>query len=61
VRLLIALHSLPSMRRLLLMAVIGALAYAAARWALRQSQVARDEAAKSNWENEGGATGPPGV
>jgi type II secretory pathway pseudopilin PulG len=49
------------MRRLLLMAVIGALAYAAVRWALRQSQVARDEAAKSNWENEGGATGPPDV
>ena len=46
------------MRRLLLMAVIGALAYAAVRWALRQSQVARDEAAKSNWENEGGATIP---
>jgi len=36
-------------------------AYFAARWALRHSQVADDEAAEADWENEGGAPSPTGV
>jgi len=46
------------MRRLMLMVVIvGTVAYFAARWAIRQNQLAEDEAAMSDWENEGGAVG----
>jgi len=44
------------MRRILIFATIAAAAaYFAARWALREKQVAQDEAAGANWENEGGA------
>ena len=47
------------MRRLIIMvAIAGTVAYFAARWAIRQNQLAEDEAAKSDWENEGGAVGP---
>jgi hypothetical protein len=50
------------MRRLILVAAIaGIVAYFAARWALRHSQVADDEAAEADWENEGGAPSPTGV
>ena len=48
-----------AMRRLMLMVVIaGTVACFAARWAIRQNQLAEDEADKSDWENEGGAVGP---
>ena len=50
------------MRRLMLMVVIagtiaGTVAYFAARSAIRQNQLADDEASQSDWENEGGAVG----
>jgi len=48
-----------SMRRLLFIAAIAAsaatAAYVAVRWALRERQLAEDEAAGANWANEGGA------
>jgi hypothetical protein len=44
------------MRRILIIAAImGTVAYFAARWALRERQLAEDDAAGANWENEGGA------
>jgi len=47
------------MRRLMwMLAIAGTVAYFAARWANRQSQLAEDEAARGDWENEGGAVGP---
>ena len=50
------------MRRLIwMMAIAGGVAYFASRWANRQNQLAQDEAARRDWENEGGAAGPSGV
>jgi hypothetical protein len=47
------------MRRLMFMiAIAGTVAYFAARWASRQNQLAEDESARHDWENEGGAVGP---
>jgi hypothetical protein len=46
------------MRRLLFMlAIAGSVAYFAARWARLEEERAQDEAARRDWENEGGAVG----
>jgi hypothetical protein len=50
------------MRRLILLAVIaGAVAYLITRQARRRNEIAEDNAATSDWENEGGAAAPLGI
>jgi hypothetical protein len=40
-----------------MLAIAGTVAYFAARWARLEEERVQDEAARRDWENEGGAVG----